>query len=259
MAIRRYDETRDLKAIERIWFECGWLENAEQAAYLKDFLSVGECLTATIGDAAECSVHTLPGSICYLDERLEMCAVTAVTTSRVGRKQGFAQQLTAQQIANAAGNGAEIATLGMFEQGFYDRLGFGTGSYEHRLVFDPATLIVDMPYRSPAPSPRVRRRGARECRPLPSGGSCRAEPGSLDTAQEPDPHVRERENDEPENHAPRRTRTPLMTQDALRDRHEVHQPRSAQPDRVPGPEALTGARTPRTRCRHKHRSGPRAP
>ena len=43
--IRVYDEGRDLKAIERIWFECGWLESAEQAKYLPDVLAVGHCLT----------------------------------------------------------------------------------------------------------------------------------------------------------------------------------------------------------------------
>ena len=56
MTIRSYDEDRDLKAIERIWFECGWLENSRQAAYLKDFLAAGHCLTATIDDVAECAV-----------------------------------------------------------------------------------------------------------------------------------------------------------------------------------------------------------
>ncbi|MCZ6710094.1 MAG: GNAT family N-acetyltransferase [Gammaproteobacteria bacterium] len=150
MAFRTYDEARDLKAIERIWFECGWLENAGQAVGLKDFLAAGECLTATINGEAECAVHISPGSMCYLEEKLEMCGVTAVTTSRIARKQGFAQRLTAQQLARGAANGAQIAVLGMFEQGFYDRLGFGTGSYEHQFVFDPTTLIVDATSRPPA-------------------------------------------------------------------------------------------------------------
>ncbi|MFP6816690.1 MAG: GNAT family N-acetyltransferase [Pseudomonadales bacterium] len=150
MAFRTYDEARDLKAVERMWFECGWLENAEQAAGLKDFLAAGECLTATIEGEAECAVHISPGSMRYLDEKLEMCAVTAVTTSRIARKQGFAQQLTARQLTRGAANGAQIAVLGMFEQGFYDRLGFGTGSYEHQFVFDPTTLIVKATSRPPA-------------------------------------------------------------------------------------------------------------
>jgi hypothetical protein len=32
----------------------------------------------------------------------------------------------------------------MFEQGFYNKLGYGTGSYEHFVVFDPADLKVDI-------------------------------------------------------------------------------------------------------------------
>ncbi len=150
MTIRSYDEDRDLKAIERIWFECGWLENARQAAYLKDFLAAGDCLIATIDDGAECAVHISPGSMRYLDAQLKMCAVTAVTTSRVARKQGFARELTARQLAKGARGGAQIAALGMFEQGFYDRLGFGTGSYEHEFTFDPVTLMVDGSFRPPS-------------------------------------------------------------------------------------------------------------
>jgi hypothetical protein len=50
-------------------------------------------------------------------------------------------------VAAAAGEGAQIAGLGVFEQGFYERLGFGAGPYEHWLDFDPATLKVDSPYR----------------------------------------------------------------------------------------------------------------
>jgi predicted acetyltransferase len=85
----------------------------------------------------------------YLDDDLVMCAVTAVTTSRIARKQGFAQKLTALQLAAAALEGAEVAVLGIFDQGFYDKLGFGTGSYEHTIKFDPATLLVQREFRVP--------------------------------------------------------------------------------------------------------------
>ena len=81
---------------------------------------------------------------------LELCAVTAVTISRIARKQGFARVMTAQQLAAAAQAGAEVAALGMFDQGFYDQVGFGTGAYEHMIRFDPATLQVDVPFRVPA-------------------------------------------------------------------------------------------------------------
>ena len=38
-----------------------------------------------------------------------------------------------------------MAALGMFDQGFYDKLGFGTGAYERELTFDPGILDVELP------------------------------------------------------------------------------------------------------------------
>lgn len=150
MDIKPYDEARDLKDIQRIWYEVGWVENEAQAACIKDFMCKGSCLTARLDGVAECVVHVVPGSIRHVSRDLKLCAVTAVTTSRIARKQGFAQKLTALQLADAADAGAQVAALGMFDQGFYDKLGFGTGAYDHQFTFDPATLIVDVPFRIPA-------------------------------------------------------------------------------------------------------------
>jgi predicted acetyltransferase len=72
-----------------------------------------------------------------------------VTTSRIARKTGFAKRLTAASLANAAESGAAVSALGMFEQGFYDKLGFGTGGYEQIAVFDPASLTVTNGFRPP--------------------------------------------------------------------------------------------------------------
>lgn len=149
MDIRPYDKARDLRNAERIWYEIGWVETPQQASFLKDFLSTGSCLTGCLNGGAECLVHTVPGSIRYLEEELKLCAVTAVTTSRIARKQGFAQKITALQLAEAALDGAEVAALGIFDQGFYDKVGFGTGSYEHTFKFDPATLLVNRKFGVP--------------------------------------------------------------------------------------------------------------
>lgn len=150
MDIRPIDLDKDIRAVERIWYECGWVENAEQASYVKDFLGTGSCIVGCLDGTAECQVLTVPGTIAYLNETLSLCAVTAVTTSRVARKQGFARVMTAQQLAVAAENGAEVAALGMFDQGFYDQVGFGTGAYEHTIRFDPSTLLVDRSFRVPS-------------------------------------------------------------------------------------------------------------
>jgi hypothetical protein len=65
------------------------------------------------------------------------------------RKQGFARELTACVLAADAADGALVAGLGMFEQGFYNQLGFGTGSYEHWVGFDPARLRLGVQARVP--------------------------------------------------------------------------------------------------------------
>ena len=40
MDIRPFDLKEDIRAVERIWYECGWVENEAQAGFIKDFLSL---------------------------------------------------------------------------------------------------------------------------------------------------------------------------------------------------------------------------
>ncbi len=146
---RDYDPSRDLPAVQRIWKECGWVETDEQAAAIEGFLSEGDTLVACMEDIPECCVHSTGGEIRYLDESLKLGAVSAVTTSHIARKTGFARKLTARLLARQASRGMEVSALGMFDQGFYDKVGFGTGSYENWFNFDPATLNLDVPFRPP--------------------------------------------------------------------------------------------------------------
>ena len=147
--LRPYEPERDFPAVRRIWEEVGWLEDEDEARYLPDFLAAGVTEVGCIDDQPECAVHRTPGQLLYAGSDLPLCAITAVTTSRVGRQLGFASRLTARALAAAAEEGAAVAALGMFDQGFYDRLGFGSGPYEHELIFDPATLDVSTAYRTP--------------------------------------------------------------------------------------------------------------
>ena len=78
-----------------------------------------------------------------------MGGVMAVTTSRIARKQGFAAQMTAQLVAKQAEAGMDVSTLGMFDQGFYNKVGFGSGNYDQWMRFDPSTLNVDASFRPP--------------------------------------------------------------------------------------------------------------
>ena len=150
MDYRTYDPAKDKEAIHRIWQEIGWLEDDKtKRAALDRFVEAGQALVADIRGAAECLALTMPGLIRYLRDDLPLCAVTGVTTSRIARKQGFASRLTARAVANEAAEGALVAALGIFDQGFYNQLGFGNGSYEHWAAFDPAMLLVEAEFRAP--------------------------------------------------------------------------------------------------------------
>ncbi|MEM6702592.1 MAG: GNAT family N-acetyltransferase [Acidobacteriota bacterium] len=149
-----YDES-DLDAVVRMWKEVGWIERDEQRNEVAHFLAAGVGEVARIDGEAECLVHRSPGSVHYASPLgegvdLKLSAITAVTTSPIARRRGFASRLTARALAAAAEEGFAVAALGMFEQGFYDRLGFGTSGYEHLFRFDPAQLRVEhIPFRAP--------------------------------------------------------------------------------------------------------------
>jgi len=156
MIYRDYNQEIDKEAVYRIWHEIGWSDNsADNKAGLDVFLSGGRTLVAELNGAAECLAAAMPGTIRHLDVDLRLSAVTAVTTSRIARKQGFAKRLTAQLVAAEAAEGAQVSALGIFEQGFYNQLGYGAGSYEHWIGFDPAQLRLRT-------KPRVPRRLSKE-------------------------------------------------------------------------------------------------
>lgn len=154
--IRPFDYDRDLVHVKRIWREVGWVDDDDGEKQLDHFFSVGNTMVGTIDDVPESSVHISPGTMRLLETDLSLCAVSAVTTSRIARGLQFAQRLTAAQLQRGAKGGAAVAALGMFDQGFYDKLGFGTGSYDHQFSFDPASLKVggsDSDKRTPLRTP----------------------------------------------------------------------------------------------------------
>lgn len=148
--LRDYDTDKDREAVHRIWREIGWIDkNKQEEEALDIFIGCSYALVAEVNGEAECLVLSTPSTVRYLDRDLSLSAVTSVATSRVARKQGLASRLTARAVANDAADGALVAGLGVFEQGFYNRLGFGSGGYEHRIAFDPAQIKVDVPFRVP--------------------------------------------------------------------------------------------------------------
>ena len=150
-----YDHNRDFEAVKRIYFEIGWFEDEEQANAFEALARAMDGVVIPVNGEVECVVFTSPGNIRYLDSNIEMTAVTGVATGRIARKLGAAKQLTAHALAYHAAAGSEIATLGMFEQGFYNLLGFGTSAYTNVIKFDPASLQVSPSFRPPKRLTRV--------------------------------------------------------------------------------------------------------
>ncbi|MDP8220208.1 MAG: sterol carrier protein domain-containing protein, partial [Candidatus Stygibacter frigidus] len=64
-------------------------------------------------------------------------------------KIGLANKALAALLADEAEKGVPLSALGMFEQGFYDKLGYGTGSYFRQLHVDPAELNIPVKCRIP--------------------------------------------------------------------------------------------------------------
>ncbi len=148
MLFRTIDMERDKEAVHRIWMETGWLEKGKEEA-MDCFVEAGKGYVAEVHGEAEALVITAPGTIRYLEEDLTLCAVTGVTVSRIARKQGIAGRLTAKAVAADCAEGALVSGLSMFEQGYYNQLGFGTGGAETMVSFDPNQLILPVKARIP--------------------------------------------------------------------------------------------------------------
>jgi predicted N-acetyltransferase YhbS len=150
MRFREYNPDKDKKAAVRIWREVGWVEKKEHEEAMAAVLKSGRTMVAEVNGEAECMVNTSPGTVSYQGKDLDASFITGVTTSRVVRKQGLASRLFVHTLDLAAADGAKIALLSIFDQGYYNQLGFGNGSYEHWCTFDPADLDIDVRPRVPA-------------------------------------------------------------------------------------------------------------
>ena len=151
MIHRVYDSEKDSSDCHRIWREVGWISSKGEEEAMDVFMSGGRVLLGDVSGSAEALVLSTPGRVRYLSRDLDLCAVCAVTTGYAGRKRGLAGKLTAELVALDAAEGAHLAGLGIFDQGYYDRLGFGTGPYEISVTLDPASLKLNI-----VPPPPVR-------------------------------------------------------------------------------------------------------
>ncbi len=152
ISFRVYNPEIDEDAVVRIWIECGWADWKKDKEGRKAFarwLNCGTADVAILRNTAECLVTTHKGSISMLDTELSFRAVSCVSTGRPMRKMGGSGELTAMTVARAAEEGDAVAGLGIFDQGYYDRLGFGNFPYAVHIHFDPRTLKVPPLKRPP--------------------------------------------------------------------------------------------------------------
>ena len=149
--IRPYDPNRDRAHCLRIMKEIGWNPDEGDSAgeVFDQYISDCDVLICESDGEAETWTICRPGTMRYLDSELSNAFVTGVATSHVARGRGFALRTTAQLLERAAQGGAAMARLGMFDQGFYDRLGFGSLGYLRLSVIDPRQLRVPRLNRSP--------------------------------------------------------------------------------------------------------------
>jgi len=149
MTFRTYDRQRDAETVLRIYREVGWVSEKVHADAARLLSESGHGMVAELHGEAECFVMAHDGVLRHRDTDVPLCTVTGVTTSRIARKQGLAGRLTAKLLSERAIAGDMVAILGIFEQGYYNQLGFGNGSYEHWCRVDPAHLRIPVKPRIP--------------------------------------------------------------------------------------------------------------
>jgi hypothetical protein len=138
---RKYNVRKDKKAVQRIWQECGWIsEEKREIDALDQFVKSSSGWVFDMDGSAECLSLGTRARFLHTKTELSLVAITAVTTSRVARNQRAASGTLSRLLAEEAAAGVQLSGLGIFEQGFYDRLGYGNGTYEHVVRFDPAWL-----------------------------------------------------------------------------------------------------------------------
>jgi len=149
MNYRNYNPKKDKDAVYRIFNEVGWVHDKKKDKYLNGFLPKANALVCVINGEPEVMALSSNGSITYLDQQLDFAAVTGVATSLLARKQGLAGRLTATRQALDAENGAEIGGLCIFDQGYYNKMGYGNGNYDRIAAFTPSSLRINRKTKIP--------------------------------------------------------------------------------------------------------------
>lgn len=144
-----YEEALHRAGAQLVWHDCGWSDKVEECDLLDTFFKLGPSWVGIRDEAVQSVVHTAAATIRYQDADIPLQAVTGVTTGLQARRGGVAARTLAHAIAAGAANGAIVSALGIFDQGFYDRLGYGSLDIMRLIRFDPRDIRVDATHRAP--------------------------------------------------------------------------------------------------------------
>ncbi len=142
----------DQPSVVQLWRSIGWLDDVEDddealGWMFDDARAVGVDLHGQIAGAA--TRHQ--GDLRYEDAELPLSLVSSVAVARHARTEGLGSRLTAAVVRDAAVGGAAVSILGVYDLGYYDRLGFGTAANLRMITVDPVDLLVPKLTRSPVP------------------------------------------------------------------------------------------------------------
>lgn len=146
MQIREYDSAKDGEAVKQMWIEAGW---GEYKDHERLFMETERTIVVEVDGQALAVAVSSAGDMRYLDETLSLSGIGCVITDLTARKLQLSSRLTARRVALDAMDGALVCALGAFEDGYYNRLGFGTGCYEHQVYFSPSDLKLELQPRRP--------------------------------------------------------------------------------------------------------------
>ncbi len=162
--IRPYADN-DLDQCLRIFHEVGWMEgeDTDKEAF-EAYTSDSKLNVVELDGEVEVLVLTRTGSMRYLGNDIPVSGVTGVVASRVARTRGWSLKTTAHAIAETVEAGAQLSVLGIFDQGYYDKIGFGILPYHRVSTFDPAMLKVPKLTRTPVRLKKEDAKEMHECR-----------------------------------------------------------------------------------------------
>ncbi len=141
MNIRPLNLENDIDQMVKIWQEVGWL-SSEEKPVLKILFQAGQGYGADLEDELEATLLSLPADINYEVNLLPVQALSGLVVSPRARRQRIGRNIMIRALEEAARSGQALSALIMFEQGFYDRLGFGLGGYKRVFTFDPEKLNI---------------------------------------------------------------------------------------------------------------------